>query len=92
MPNLHVDSAVLQNDGTTIVVQGTAANLVTCELLPPGMVLTRQSRKRKTEAKMAFIRQNGWLSQQPAWGECHGYSMAVLDQVRQPHRLHPPLF
>jgi len=25
----------------------------------------------------------------PSWGECHEHSIALLDQVRQPHRLHP---
>jgi hypothetical protein len=55
-------------------------------------VLTRQSRKRITDAKMALVRQNGWCLRQPTWGECHGYSMAVPDEVRQSYRLHPALF
>jgi hypothetical protein len=39
MPNLRIDSAVLQNDGTTMIVQGVADNIVTCKLSPPGISL-----------------------------------------------------
>lgn len=38
---------------------------------------------------MAFIPENGWWLWPPSWGECHEHSIALLDQVRQPHRLHP---
>ena len=40
---------------------------------------------------MAFIPQNGWCLIPPAWGECHVCSMAVCDQVCQPHRVHVAL-
>ena len=56
------------------------------------MFLTRQSRKRNFEAKMAFIRQTDWCLRQPIWGECHEHSMRVRRQVRQSHCLHAPLF
>jgi hypothetical protein len=49
--------------------------------------LTRQSRKRNSEANMAFVRQNGWCLNQPIWGECHAFSMVVFGQVFQPHCL-----
>jgi hypothetical protein len=55
-------------------------------------LLTRQSRRRIFEAKMAFIRQTGWCLLQPTWGECHGNSMAVFDQVRQRYCRHFALF
>src|SRR4051794_11067238 len=44
--------------------------------------------QRRGGAKMAFFRQNGWCLNQPSWGECHGDSMAVSDQVCESHRLH----
>ena len=52
---------------------------------------TRQSRNQRGLTETAFIQQNGWWLTPPLGGECHEHSMALLGQVRQPHRLHASL-
>ena len=56
-----------------------------------GYCPTRHSRNQRGVTNMAFIPENGWWLWPPSWRECHEHSIALLDQVRQPHRLHPSL-